>query len=152
MYSLGLNNPPRIGFTLVKSRIKTKRRREQGVCRCKMADTGFHSVVANHAQMCTADCGKLRYLDHDCQEENIRTTDRHSQDSKFESGLPRGYFCCGKPRYLWERFAKGLFLSWQTAVFERGMPQMTEFQYLPFYIGSSPLCCVINFCRATFQV
>jgi hypothetical protein len=84
----------------------------------------------------------------DCQEENIRTADRHSQDSKFESGLPRGYFCCGKPRYLWERFANWLFLSWQTAVFERGMPQTTEFQYLPVYIGSSPLCCVINFCRA----
>jgi hypothetical protein len=55
---LGLNNPPRI----VKSGIKKIRRREQGGCRCKMAGTGFHSVVANRAQMCTADSGIPQYL------------------------------------------------------------------------------------------
>jgi hypothetical protein len=152
IYSLGLNNPPRIGFTLVKSRIKTKRRREQGACRCKMAGTGFHSDVASCAQMCTADCGKPRYLDRGLPRRTYSYRGSPQLRSKVESGLPRGYFCCGKPQYLWERFAKGLFQSWQTAVFERGMPQTTEFQYLSFYIGSSPLCCVINFCRATFQV
>jgi hypothetical protein len=117
-----------------------------------MAGTGIQSFAKFRAQMCTADCGKTRHLDRGCQEENIRTADRHSQSSKFESGLPRGYFCCGKPRYLRERFAKGLFLPWKTAVFDRGTWQMTEFQHPPFYIGSSPLCCVIHFCCATFQV
>jgi hypothetical protein len=44
--SLGVNNPPRIGFTLVKSR-KNIRRREHRDCRCKIAGTGLHSVVGN---------------------------------------------------------------------------------------------------------
>jgi hypothetical protein len=106
-----------------------------------MAGTGFPIVVANRAQMCTADCHEENNLTEDCYEENSRTTDCykdnnrtadcHSQEYKFESGLPRG-----KPRYTSERFAKGLFLSWQTAVCERGLPQKSEIQYQPFYIDS----------------
>jgi hypothetical protein len=38
------------------------------------------------------------------------------------------------------------------SMFERRMPKMTEFQYLPFYIDRSPLYCVINVCRTTFQI
>jgi hypothetical protein len=148
MYSLGLNNPPRIGFTLVKSRIKTKQRREQGVCLCKMAGTGFHSVVASHAQMCTRGLWQTTVFRPRIAKKKIFAP--RIATAKILN--LRADFCCGKPRYLWERFAKGLFLSWQTSVFERGMPQTTEFQYLPFYIGSSPLCCVINFCRTTFQI
>jgi hypothetical protein len=66
---------------------------------CKMAGTGFHSVVASRAQMCTTDCGKPWYLD-------LRLPRR-----KYSyRGLPQ-------PRFLiWERIAKGLFLLWQTAV------------------------------------
>jgi hypothetical protein len=98
---------------------------EQGDYRCKMAGAGFHSVVANRAQMCTADCWEENNLTADCHKENVRTkechkannstADCHSQESKFESGLPRGigvaicgtlesglppgYSCHGKPRY-----------------------------------------------------
>jgi hypothetical protein len=70
--SLGLNNPPRIGYTLVKSRIKNIRCREQGDYRCKMAAAGFLSFLENRARLprfattgitpwqtalnCTADC------------------------------------------------------------------------------------------------
>jgi hypothetical protein len=43
----------------------------------------------------------------------------------------------GNPQYTWERFAKGLFLLWQTAVFERGLLQGSELQYQLFYIGST---------------
>jgi hypothetical protein len=68
---------------------KKIRCREQGDCHCKMAGTGFPSVMANRPQMCTADC----------HEENNRTADFHRQESKFESGLTSGSSCCGKPRY-----------------------------------------------------
>jgi hypothetical protein len=91
----------------------------------------FHSDVANRAQMCTTEHGIPRHLNRglpqrkkennctsDCHEENYRITDCHSQVSKFESVLPRGYSCCGKLRYTWERFAKGLFLLWQITVME----------------------------------
>jgi hypothetical protein len=72
-----------------------------------MAVTGFHSVVAslaNRAQMCTGTA--------DCHEENYLSVDCHSQESKFESGLPRNYSSCGsKPQYTLERFAKGVPIS-----------------------------------------
>jgi hypothetical protein len=144
MYSLGLNNPPRtgIGFTLVKSRIKTKRRRKQGVCRCKMAGTGFHSVVANRAQMCTADCGKPRYLDRglprrkysypglpqlraDCQGVISVVANRGT----FESGLPRGYSCLGKPGYLSAECHKRLNSS--TCHFTSAVPSLLRHKFLP---------------------
>jgi hypothetical protein len=41
MYSLGLNNTPRISFKLGKSRFKNIRRFKQGASRCKMACAGF---------------------------------------------------------------------------------------------------------------
>jgi hypothetical protein len=45
MYSLGLNNTPRISFKLVKSRIKNLRRFKQGASRCKMAGAGFQCIA-----------------------------------------------------------------------------------------------------------
>jgi hypothetical protein len=99
MYSLDLNNPPRIGFTIVKSRIKKI---------CKMAGTMFHSLLANCAQMCTPDCHEEHNFTADCRKENNRTAefhkennltaDCHSQEAKLESRWPRGYTCCGNPR------------------------------------------------------
>jgi hypothetical protein len=79
-----------------------------------MAGTGFHSVVANRAQMCTADhSGPLKNKKNrtgDYHKGYNFTADCHSQESKFENRLPRGYSCCGKPQYTGEQFAKGLFL------------------------------------------
>jgi hypothetical protein len=117
MYSLGLNNPPRIGFTLLKSRIKTKRRREQGVCRCKMAGTGFHScgkprsnvyhglrqtavfrplIAKKKIFVLRIATAKILYLRADCQGVISVVANRGT----FESGLSRGYSCLGKPRYF----------------------------------------------------
>jgi hypothetical protein len=45
MYSLGLNNTPRISFKFVKLRIKNIRRFKQGVSRCKMAGAGFQCIA-----------------------------------------------------------------------------------------------------------
>jgi hypothetical protein len=74
-----------------------------------MAGTGFHSFDANRSQMCTADCQEKNNLTADSQEESNRTAEcqkekNHTADcpcleSKFESGLQRGYSCCGNPRY-----------------------------------------------------
>jgi hypothetical protein len=49
--NLGLNNSPRIGFTLVKSRLKKIRRWEQGDSRCKTAGAGYH-LFPNSALKC----------------------------------------------------------------------------------------------------
>jgi hypothetical protein len=64
MYSLGLNNTPRISFKLVKSRIKNIRRFKQGAPRSKM-------------------------MSADCHNKNGRTADCQSPKSTFESGLPQ---------------------------------------------------------------
>jgi hypothetical protein len=58
----------------------------------------------------------------------------------------------GIPQSTWERFAKKLFLLWQSAAFDRGTWQMTKFQHPPFYIDSSPVCYIINCWGATFKV
>jgi hypothetical protein len=52
MYSLGLDNPSCIHLTTVKLGFENK-----------LAGTAFHSVLANWAQICTADRGVPRYLD-----------------------------------------------------------------------------------------
>jgi hypothetical protein len=70
-----------------------------------MAGTGFHSVVANRAQMCTAELAYGGIYTADCHKENKRTADCHipvvANSDTFDSSL---------------RFAKGFFLFWQTAV------------------------------------
>jgi hypothetical protein len=78
MYSLGQNNPPRIGFTLVKSRIKKIRRREQGAVNVKWLVLDF-TVLWQTALKCTADHGIPRYL-------NCGLPRR----KKSYGGLPRG--------------------------------------------------------------
>jgi hypothetical protein len=71
MYSLGLNNPLSIGFTLGFGRVY-RFYNKQGNCRCILAGTGIHSLAKLRAQIlwfatteitpwqtvlkCTADC------------------------------------------------------------------------------------------------
>jgi hypothetical protein len=89
-----------------------------------MAGTGFHSVVANRAHLCTADCQKENKLTADCLEENnctrfamkkiivpwiatVKSLNLRVECQGFipvmanrgtlESSLPRGYSCLGKP-------------------------------------------------------
>jgi hypothetical protein len=123
--SLCLNNPRRVGFTRVKSRIKKMQRRQQGTCRCKIAGTGYHSVVANCAQMCTADCHKKVILPLIATKKiiiqriatktiivpqiaivkslHLRADSQWAirvvaNRGTLENGLPKGYSCRGKPR------------------------------------------------------
>jgi hypothetical protein len=124
--SLGLNNPP--GTCKVPNKKYT-------------AGTGFHSIVAKCAQMCTADCHKENNIttdchkenNHmaDCHDENNHTADCHCQESKFESGL---------------------FMLWQIAVLERSLPHKTEVTYQPFYIDSPPVRGAVAFLCATLLV
>jgi hypothetical protein len=64
VYSLGLNNAPRISFTLVKSSVKNIRHFEHGASRCKMAGAGFHFIAKLRApfhggvEFRTAECSK----------------------------------------------------------------------------------------------
>jgi hypothetical protein len=51
VYSLGLNNPPRICLTPRKLRIKNLWRNKQGNCRCKMAGAGIRSFDKFCGQM-----------------------------------------------------------------------------------------------------
>jgi hypothetical protein len=51
LYSLGLNNPPRICLTPRKSRVKNLWRNKQGNCRCKMAGAGIWSFAKFRGQM-----------------------------------------------------------------------------------------------------
>jgi hypothetical protein len=51
VYSLGLNNPPRICLAPRKSRVKNLWRNKQGNFRRKMAGTGIHSFAKLCSQM-----------------------------------------------------------------------------------------------------
>jgi hypothetical protein len=51
VYSLGLNNPPRICLTPWKSCIKNLWRNKQGNCRCKLAGAGIRSFTKFRGQM-----------------------------------------------------------------------------------------------------
>jgi hypothetical protein len=55
MYTLGLNNTPRISFKLVKSRIKNIRPFKQGASRCKMVGAGFQCIALTPRSN-SADC------------------------------------------------------------------------------------------------
>ena len=159
VYSLGLNNPPRICLTPRKSRVKILWRNKQGNCRCKMAGAGIQSFAKFRGQMCTAECqglktvarfvafcGKFRAEPFDLWHSAVKFYQGVGIPqyigewwlafrSPFESGLPRCHSYCGNPRSK-----------------DRGTWQKTEFQLPPFYIESPPVCCVISFCRATFRV
>jgi hypothetical protein len=61
--SLGLNNPPRKGFTLVKARIKRYGSVNKGALDLKWLAQDFTMLWQTPAQMCSADHGIPRYLD-----------------------------------------------------------------------------------------
>jgi hypothetical protein len=75
MYSLGLNNTPRIGFTLLKLRFK------QGDFRCKMAGAGFHSIAKFHAPIPNPVMEDRGVYSADCHHKNGRKEDCQDQES-----------------------------------------------------------------------
>jgi hypothetical protein len=56
-----------------------------------MAGIGFHSVVANRAQMCTRDHGIPQYLDRGLPRRKLSYRRLSQSRIKFDSRLPRGY-------------------------------------------------------------
>jgi hypothetical protein len=129
VYSLDINNSPRIGLTPGKSRVKNIWRNKQGGSWCKMAGAGIQSFGKFRAQMCTAECKGLR---RSCGlwrfAENLRAEPFlwHSAvkfyqgvgipqyigewwlafRSPLESDLPRSYSCCGNLRHLTAELGK----------------------------------------------
>jgi hypothetical protein len=89
VYSLGLNNAPRISFTVIKSHVKNMRSFKQSVSCCKMAWTGFHYIAKFHAQILIPVLADRGVYSTDCHNENGHTADCQSQESEFESGLPQ---------------------------------------------------------------
>jgi hypothetical protein len=131
--SLGLTKPPHIDFTPVNEvalKKDTVPRTGKLLGWCKMAGTGFHSVVANRAQMRTAYC----------HEENNPTPDCHRQESKFESGLPRGYSCCGKLRY-WSAVCHKRVKS------RTGYQPFTSIPYSTVPLFAAPYCFDARLCK-----
>jgi hypothetical protein len=103
-----------------------------------MAGAGFHSLAKLWAQMCTADRPWIAVLQIATDRSLNLRADCHRPE------LAACLYCylnseIGNPQYTRERFANGLFLMWQTAVFEHGAHQVSKFQYPPFYIDCSPL-------------
>jgi hypothetical protein len=148
VYSLGLNNPPRICLTPRKSRVKNLWHNKQGNCRCKMAGAKILSFAKFRGQM-----------------PRIATTGIASWQTalKWTAGcqVPRSG-CCGQVKPVTIRTMVILFLAIRVLYaanchnpqhkFERGTWQDTEFQLPPFYIESPPVWSVISFCCATFRV
>jgi hypothetical protein len=134
VYSLGLNNPPRICLTPRKSHVKNLWCNKQGHCRRKMTGTGIQSFAKFRAQMCTAECQGLKTVTRFVAfrwkfksgtvqsvafRGQILPRSWHSTVlyigkwwlafcSMFESGLPRCYSCCGNPRHLTVELGKWL--------------------------------------------
>jgi hypothetical protein len=125
VYSLGLNNPPRICLTPRKSSVKILWRNKQGNCRCKMAGAGIRSFAKFRGQKCTAECQGLKTVARfvafrgKFQSGTVQSLAFRGQivprswhsavywqwwlafRSMFESGLPRSYSCCGNPQYIY---------------------------------------------------
>jgi hypothetical protein len=153
VYSLGLNNLPRQGFTAWKSCVKKLWRNKQGSCRCKMAGTGLLPSSALKFYRGMRGSRGLWLSGENLWAEPFGLW--HSAVKFYQGvGIPHyigeWWLAFRSTVYVWERFAKKLFLLWQSAAFDRRTWQMTKFQQPPFYIDSSPVCYIINFCRATF--
>jgi hypothetical protein len=129
VYSLGLNNPPRICLTPRKSRVKNVCRIKQGNCRCKMAGSGIRSFAKFCGQMPRIATSGITSWQVDCglPRSALRLPGIHAvRPGLWQSALKfrlltvaiRGLNAvdCHNPRHT----------------FERG----TEFQPPPFYIES----------------
>jgi hypothetical protein len=161
VFSLGLNNTPRISFKLVKSLFKNIWQFKQGASRCKMAGAGFHSIANLRALIprtattilcpwqsaiqCSADCqSPLSGL--------VRTL------RAFQAfGIPLS----NSDSWLWQS-AVWQFSLWQSAwktprsantglkIWARSLAIEWNPVTGAFYIERPPVWTVIYFWRATF--
>jgi hypothetical protein len=144
VYSLGLNNPPRICLTPWKSRVKNVWRIKQGNCRCKMAGAGIRSFAKFRGQMpriattgITSWQAALKWT-ADCQAP--RTGCQEYMRSGQACGNPRdGYFIRGNLRskrrglpraHIW---ARSLARDWipAPAILHRESPSFKRHIILP---------------------
>jgi hypothetical protein len=154
VYSLGLNNPPRICLTPRKSRVKNLWRNKQGNCQFKMAGAGIRSFAKFGGQMpriattgitswqtalkWTADCQVPR---SGCRGQ-VKPVAIHSQIHTSFCGNPRdGYSILGNPRskrrglpqstaHIW---AQNLARDWipAPAILHRESPCLKRHIFLP---------------------
>jgi hypothetical protein len=161
VYSLGLNNPPRIYLTPRKSRVKNLWRNKQGNCRCKMAGAGIGSFAKFRGQMpriatilITSWQTALKWT-ADCQ---VPRSDCHRNVKPLANRSQIHTSVCGKAiratviLFLEIRVLNAADCHNPRHTFEHGTWQETEFQLPPFYIKSPPVWSIISFCRATFRV
>jgi hypothetical protein len=149
VYSLGLNNPPRICLTPRKSCVKNLWRNKKGNCRCKMAGAGIRSFAKFRGQMLriattgitswqtalkwTADC---QVLLSGCRGQ-VKPVAIRSQIHTSVCGNPHdGYSILGNLRSK-----------------RCGLPQsVAHILVRNLAIECPPVWSVISFCRTTFGV
>jgi hypothetical protein len=88
-----------------------------------MAGAGIQSLAKFRAQMCVADCGNPRRLEHGLPRIELRIATDRSINLRVDCHrLDRGNLRAerGNPQSTCERFAKKLVLLWQSASFDRG--------------------------------
>jgi hypothetical protein len=158
MYSLGLNNPPRICLTPRKSRVKNLWCNKQGNCRCKMAG-GIWSFAKFRGQMpwiATTGITSWQTAPSGLRIAKFRDQVAAVKSSLWQSALKfmllSVAICATVILFLAIRVLNAVDCHNPRHGFERGTSQETEFQLPPFYIESPPLLSVISFCRATFRV
>jgi hypothetical protein len=113
MYSLGLNNAPRISFTLIKLRVKNMQRFKQPVSRCKIVGIGFHSIAKLACTPRIATMNMAILLIAKVRSLNLRADcHRPELSTWFILGLRAGV---GNPQSIGKLFDKELLLLWQSA-------------------------------------
>jgi hypothetical protein len=153
VYSLVLNNPPRICLTPRKSRVKNLWGNKQGKCRCKMAGAGIRSFAKFRGQMpriatagitslqtplkWTADCPVPR---SGCRGK-VKPVAIRSQIHTSSCGNPHnGYSILGNPRskrglpqFVAHIWARSLARDWipAPAILNRESPCLKRHIFLP---------------------
>jgi hypothetical protein len=148
LYSLGLNNPPRICLTPRKSRVKNLWCNKQGSCRCKMAGAGIRSFAKLRDQMpriaktgiSSALAAQVAAVKSSLYQSALKfillSVAIRATVILFMAISILNSADCHNPRHTFEH------RTWQE----------TEFQLPPCYIEGPPVRSVIYFCRAAFRV
>jgi hypothetical protein len=157
VYSLGLNNPPRICLTPRKSCVKNLWHNKQGNCRCKMAGAGIRSFAKFRGQMPRIATTGITHWQTALKWTALRLPGIHAvRSGLWQSALKFRLLALAIRKmvilFLAIRVLNGADCHNLQHTFERGTWQETEFPLPPFYIESPPVWNVIYFCRATFRV
>jgi hypothetical protein len=155
VYSLGLNNPPRICLTPRKSHVKNLWRNKQGNCRCKMADAEIRSFAKFRGQrprIATTGITSWQTLSSRLWIAKFHAQVTSVKSSLWQSALKLILLSVAIRATVILFLAIHVLNAADCHTFERRTWQETEFQLQPFYIKSPPVWSVISFCRATYRV